>query len=440
MKMTLHEELTPKQKRSIKSDIDLIFSLKGLSFPKTIEDIKQIGFFSPKVNVNNHEIYLSQDGRFALRRICDFIHQSSKYKNLLNYNDIFPGVLSEIERWLKDSLVPDDKEFVEPLDIFFSKQIDNYVFICRVDGLSLDKLDNISIGNKEIRRYDKKLIAEINGVNDDIIDVINKEYSNSLVIVGTERGSSSVAQEKFFHNADLSLSVLRLFSCALYSQAIRRINIRLINNCVHSYGPASSFGWDSKKSLFFNRYFKSEQDFKIGSELLDKLISECFLKELSSLIDKENKNELEDAVVKSLFWVGEAQKDRSLASAWVKLWSCVECFFTLGDEEITEKNARGVSSILVFGGYSHEKYSDYEQLKKKIKEYYDLRSKVVHRAEYTHIDQLLVEELSFIVAWVIITIVALLNRGYTTLAQVQEQAERLDRIKAKPYQANSVDC
>jgi len=157
----------------------------------------------------------------------------------------------------------------------------------------------------------------------------------------------------------------------------------------------------------------------------------CFFKELSNLIDKQERNELEDAVVKSLFWIGEAQKDRSHASAWVKLWSCVECFFTLDNEEITELNARGIASILTFGGYSHEKYGDYEQLKNKIKKYYALRSKVVHRAEYTHIDQLLLEEFSFIVAWVIITMTSLLDRGYTTLAQVKEQAERLDKVKTK---------
>ena len=430
--MTLHEELTPKQKRSIKRDIDLIFSLKGLSFPKTIDDIKEIGFFSPKVKVNKKDIYLSKDGRIALRRICDFIYQTRKYGDALNYNDIFQGVIAEIERWLNDSLVPDDAEFIDPLDILLSKKIDNYTFVCRVDGLSFDKIGNIVIGKKEIKEYDQKLISGVTDVSDVINDAIKKEYSNSLVIVGTEIGSGSVAQEKFYHNAELSLSVLRLYSCALYGSAIHKINIRLINNCAHAYGSASSFGWaDSEKSFIFTRYFRSEEDFKIEPELLNYLISVCFFKELSNLIDKQKRNELEDAVVKSLFWIGEAQKERSHASAWVKLWSCMECFFTLGEEKITELNARGISSILVFGGYSHEKYGDYEQLKKKIKKYYALRSKVVHRAEYTHIDQILLEELSFIVAWVIITMASLLDRGYTTLAQVQEQAERLDKVKTK---------
>jgi len=233
---------------------------------------------------------------------------------------------------------------------------------------------------------------------------------------------------------------LRLYSCALYSQAIHKINIRLINNCANSYGPASSFGWaESEKILTFTRYFKSEQDFKIGTELSDYLVSVCFFRDLSVLIDKQNRNELEEAIVKSLYWIGEAQKDPSHASAWIKLWSCVECFFTLSEEEITEKNARGISSLLVYGGYSHEEYDNYELLKRKIKKFYKLRSKIVHRADYTHIDIILLEELSFIVAWVIITMASLLNRGYTSLSQVQEQAERLDRITTKSNQANSAD-
>jgi hypothetical protein len=430
--MTLHEELPPKQKRSIKRDIDLIFSLKGLSFPKTIDEIKEIGFFSPKVKVNKNEIYLSKDGRVALRRICDFINQTRKYGYVLNYNDIFQGVIAEIERWLNDNLIPDDAEFIDPLDILLSKKIDNYTFVCRVDGLSFDKIDNIVIGKKEIKEYDQKLISGITDVSDGINDAIKKEYSNSLVIVGTERGSTSVAQEKFYHNAELSLSVLRLYSCALYGPAIHKINIRLINNCAHAYGPASSFGWgDSEKSLMFTRYFRSEQDFRIEPELLKYLSSVCFFEKLSNLVDKQTRNELEEAVVKSLFWIGEAQKDRSHASAWVKLWSCVECFFTLSEEEITELNARGISSILVFGGYKYEEYGNYGQLKRKIRKYYELRSKVVHRAEYTHIDQILLEDFSLMVAWVIITMASLLDRGYTTLAQVQEQAERLDKVKTK---------
>jgi len=110
----------------------------------------------------------------------------------------------------------------------------------------------------------------------------------------------------------------------------------------------------------------------------------------------------------------------------------MECFFTLGDKGITELNARGISSILVYGGYSHEKFGDYKQLKKTIKNYYKLRSRAVHRAEYTHIDEVLLDKFSSIAAWIVITMASLLiNRGYTTLSQVQEEAVRLDGLARK---------
>jgi len=429
--MTLYEELSPKQKRSIRRDIELIISLKGLSFPKTIDEFKEIGFFPPSFKVKEREIYLSKDGQIALRRICDFIHQTKKYNDLLNYNDIFKVIIAEIERWINNKLIPDDAEFIEPLDLLLLKKIDNYTFFCRVEGILFENIDSIIIGKYEIKKYDPMLIFGINDAND-LTNVIKKEYGEALVIIGTERGSKSVAQEKFYHNADLSLCVLGLYSCVLYDSAIRKLNIRLINNCAHAYGAASSFGWgNSERSLIFTRHFRSEQDMKIDQELMNYMSAECFFEMLSSLIGKEQNNDLENAILKSLFWIGEAQKDRSHASAWIKLWSSMECFFTLGDTEITELNAKGISSILLYGGYSHQEFGNYDQLKKKIKKYYKLRSKVVHRAEYTHIDAVLLDEFSFIAAWIIIAMASLLDRGYTTLSQVQKEAVRLDGLGKK---------
>jgi len=324
------------------------------------------------------------------------------------------------------------------LEILLSQKIDDYSYVCRIEGITFDDVDNIIIGNRNIRKYNTDIITDLSDVTDIIGEAINKEYKGRLIVVGSEKGSSSVSKEKFFHHAEQSLCVLRLFSCALYGQAIHRTNIRLVNNCAHAFGPASCFGWlEATRSISFTRYLRSDQDFEINKELLDYLTEECFFAELSSLIDKQNRTELEDSVVKSIFWLGEAQKDSSHASAWVKLWSCIECFFTLDNDEITEKNARGISSILIFGGYLYDKYSDYDKIKKKIKNFYKLRSKIVHRAEYTNIDAILLEELSFIVAWVIIAMVSLVERGYTNLCQIQEQAERLDKISAKSNHANS---
>ncbi|MCP3940546.1 MAG: hypothetical protein GY710_03575 [Desulfobacteraceae bacterium] len=142
MNNIIYDQLLAKQRRSIRRDISLIFSLKGLSFPKTFAEVEEIGYFSPKVTINNKEIYLTKDGIIALRRICDFISQTKEYKDYLSYNDIFQEVIAEIERWMTDKLIPDEAEFLAPLELLISKKIDKFTFFCRVDGISIEKFDS----------------------------------------------------------------------------------------------------------------------------------------------------------------------------------------------------------------------------------------------------------------------------------------------------------
>jgi len=86
---SLINELDSKKIRTITRDINTIFSLKGLAFPKTIDEVKEIGFFAPKVKVSSHESFLSIRGQGTLRRICDIISQCEKFNSLLDYIDKF---------------------------------------------------------------------------------------------------------------------------------------------------------------------------------------------------------------------------------------------------------------------------------------------------------------------------------------------------------------
>jgi hypothetical protein len=387
--MDLYEELIPKQKRMIARDIGVITSLKGQRLLRTLEDFKEVSFFSSKLTVKGKEIYLSVDGEASLQRICDITYGSKKYSELLDYNDISQSVLAELGRWHSNGLIPSGEEFIKELDQLLSKTIKKFYFTCRVDGIYLDKVASIRIGQRDVRIYNSTDLDSMSAVRESTKKIIDKEYDGSLVIAGTENGSKAVALEKFYHNAEFSLSILRLYSCALLKQAIHKVNIRLINNCAHSYGAASCFGQeDSTKNLIFTRYFKSTEDFKLETELLDYLGAELFFDNLSSLVDKESKNDLENAIVKSLYWIGEAQKDHSNPSAFIKLWSALECFFTPGGDKIAERNASGISCMMIFGDFHHEQYEDYKQLKKKIKNYYKLRSKVVHNAEFSQINDI----------------------------------------------------
>ncbi len=429
--MNKSASFTNKEKRIIDRELKTIFSKKGVFLPITSEDFKNINFLSPRFNFNNKEVYFSKSGEESILRICDIIYNRGYYHELINYNDAYQNIINEIEKWFSYDLELNSDNFISGLNKRLGLIIKNYNFACKVSGIKFDGISSLLIGGKELKIYDSDIIKDM-VVRDTLKESINKDYFEKLIIIGKESGSESVAIEKFYHNSEIVLSLLRLYSCAIDGIAINKIDISLINNKTKLYGPSSCIYWDDiEDDLKFIRYFRKNQDFEINDELLNYLNEYMFFKEFSEIIDKEERNELEDAVIKSIYWIGEAQKEHSNSSSWIKLWSALECYFTLGTDEITEKNARGISAMLVFGGFKHPEYDDYGLVKNKIKKYYKLRSKVVHHAEYLHIDDKDMKDMAFMAAWVVINMVALTTRGYTKLSQISEQAERLDNIERK---------
>ena len=116
---------------------------------------------------------------------------------------------------------------------------------------------------------------------------------------------------------------------------------------------------------------------------------------------------------------------------FIKLWSCAECFFAIGKTDITEANARGIATTLTFAGYRVLDPKDYPKFKRRLKSLYDLRSRAVHRAEFVLVKNSDLEEFSEWVAWFVISMAALAERGYKTLSAINEQAVRLDAISIR---------
>lgn len=433
--MTLVSKMTAKQLRSIRRDIKIIFSKKGVTFPKTTEEFKELGMFPPKIVYKNKDIYLSKLGIDSLKRITTFICEIDEYSVLLDFSDVFKSVKTEIDHWISNDSIPDENEFLVSLEKRLCASVDIFTYLCKIDGIAIDGLASLKLGNKTIEVFSNSCLSNLKLPFPDLYEIVDKEYSGSLVIKGEERGSGDVSLSRFYFHCESYLSLLSVYSCAIYKEAITRAKILLVNNCSIAWGPASTVGWrNSDCNVVFKRYFKSAEDINFDKELLDYLNSTCFFSESASLIEKQQRNELEEAVVKAVYWFGEAQRDQFGASKWIKLWTCLECFFTLksDSDKITESNARGIASLLLFGGYNIDEFGDYSHLKSKIKQFYSSRSKIIHNADYAHIDGKSLRELSYMVAWVIIVVVSLLTKGYSTKPQIKEQADRFDKITIKP--------
>jgi hypothetical protein len=107
--------------------------------------------------------------------------------------------------------------------------------------------------------------------------------------------------------------------------------------------------WDvggDNPSVAYN--WGGEQDLAFKPEMIAHLNQHCFLTQLASLQERPDRSQVEDAIIRSLYWFADAYRDRNPTMQFIKLWSCVECFFAIDKEQITELNARGMAVMLTF--------------------------------------------------------------------------------------------
>lgn len=422
-----------KQQRLIKNDLQLLFSPRAFS-QASIEEWKRLGIHSLAREIkvkSGGSILLSDEGYSAIRQISDLILELPSFADSVSMGDALTTVKAAYNGWFLKGLVPDGQEFMDPILQELAAKVKDYEHLIKVEGIDLKDQNLIELGSIRIQRSDETVLK---GVQFNALDParIEKTFESSIWLIGKTRGTKAVAQERFEMQVLMTVGVLAVCAAVLFQDAFRRSRVHPL---ISIGGPADAITllmWEQGGgSPSISRKWGREQDLPLDAASVEHLNKECFLKELASLPDRDQRTELQDAIVRSLYWIADAHSDRNPPMMFVKLWSSLECFFSIGREGITESNARGIASILAFGGSGIVAPGDYDAIKRRVKELYKLRSKAVHSAKFDHIETTDVDELARWVGWVIITMVSLSEHGYRTLRQVNEQTVRLDQ-KSKP--------
>lgn len=234
----------------------------------------------------------------------------------------------------------------------------------------------------------------------------------------------------------IAVGILGVCGAVLYRGAIWRSRVRAVISPHEHRKAISLLRWESGgDGPSITRRLGREQDLPLNAESVAYVTNEYFLRQMASLPDRKDRTEVQDAIIHALYWFADAYGDRNPTMQFVKLWSCAECFFAIEKEEVTELNAKGIAAILAFAGFRVVEVKEYPDFKSRVKHLYELRSKAVHRAEFGHIEVSDLEDLSRWVAWIIISMMALSERGYRTLPQVKEQISRLDLLISGPGKA-----
>jgi hypothetical protein len=421
-----YSAMTPKQKRIIERDLETLFSPRAFLPKLTIEDIKQLGPFHPNIKYKNRTIFLSEKGRAALRRLRDLISDIRVLAGSVSNSDIYTQVQRSYNDWVERELQPNGHEFTEEVIDSLLAIVKNYEFLILLEGIGLEDQYVLELGSVRIQRSDRALLENVKFEGNLDIDSIYEQFKNSLWLIGSITGSADIAAEKFKYLVILTVGILAVCGAILFKGAIWRSRIRPMISPLEHQRPVSSLRWEKGgNGPTLSRKWGEKQDLPLGSESIAYLKEQCFLNQLSSLLDKSDCTELEDAIIRSLYWFADAYRDPNEIMQFLKLWTCAECFFSIG-EGLTELNAKGIAVILTYSGYNIADIRDYAALKKSIKRLYRLRSKALHRAHFGHIGIEDLNNLSYWIAWVIISMVALIEKGYKTLHQVHEQISRLD--------------
>lgn len=420
-----------KQKRIVEREVEVLFSVSAFLRSPTIDELMCLGPFHPSIKYKNGTLFMSKKGIAALKRLNELISGLPELSCNVSVHEIQNQVFQYYSDCLGKALQPTGQEFVDEIIDYLLRQVKHYEFLVKVEGINLCKLDSLSLGSFRIQRSDPLLFDHIAFEGNLDREKIYSQFKDCLWLIGSVEGSSDVAFERFDYQAVLIVGILGLCGAILYKGSIWRTRVRVVTSSFENRDIVKSLKWEkggSNPSISYN--WGVEQDLLFNAENISYLSEQCFLERLSTLPDLENRSQLEDAILRATYWFADAYKDRNPVMQFVKLWTCAECFFAIGKEKITELNAMGIASILVFGGYRVIEVDNYMELKRKVKHFYDMRSRAIHRAEFTHVDLKDLNEFSYWIAWVVISIVALTEQGYKTLSQVHEQILRLDNINS----------
>lgn len=419
--------MTPKERRIIKGDLAILFSAKALLVLETIEEWKAVGFFHPQIRTESTSHPLSEAGIAALRRITDVIQTVPELRDSCSADEIAQQVHDSYEGWIVRLQQPDIDEFIVSCTQPLLSQVLERMHLVNLQGLQLSDMDRLDLGAVFICKPDATLLKEVQFGGAITEEWIMRDFADGLWLIGRSSGSPKTSLARFDHHAILVIGMLAVYGAILYEGSIWNSHLRTGLSPQRQSNTTAVFRWDSTgANPTVQRSWGSDRALPLNPSVITYLRTECFLDELSNLPSKKDKTEVEEAILRALYWFADAHGDRNITMRFIKLWSCVECFFALTRDGITEANVRGIAITLTFAGYQVGSVEEYPKLKRRLKELYALRSRAVHRAEFDGVQLQDLQDLSRWVGWVVISMAALAQRGYSFLKQIKEQTERLD--------------
>ncbi|WP_445114630.1 hypothetical protein [Acinetobacter sp. WZC-1] len=413
-----------KEHRIINRMLDSIFQAKAFVKINTFDDIKNLEcIISQELKLSsNKSMYMTLATRKIMVEVTEKLLIYYELQDAITFSELYSVVKRHYENRL--SLSEDNKNMIEEIHSKAKKEIKNFNYIACCEGISFEEVGFLDCGNYRVIQSDEDIFRRAYGKDD--VNFFNR-MNKYLWIQGKEIGSQKKSAEKFHYISNILTGFIGVCTQTINERLILDYRIQVLNSFSGQKISSPSLSWlDEKEGGTFLYDSINFREIKLTSEIINYFNNNLFFNNFFQALQKDSQNEIEEAVIKAVYWFSEATKDNNNTMKFIKLWSCVECFFSIGKESISESNAKGLASILVYGGFQIYSVEEYKILKKHIKNLYTKRSKALHRAYWAEIDEVDVVNLANWSAWLIINVLALkVLLNYTKLKEIIEQAKRL---------------
>ncbi|MCC4608772.1 hypothetical protein LL967_12930 [Xanthomonas campestris pv. zinniae] len=430
-------KINNKAMRKIDHSLGRMYNGIGpVKFSKEAEDSRDA--LARMIQLSRHRILEFTEAGFSeFRDIVKNIHSMQILGQDASYSDIWGATKSVIESLLSEDKRPDDgSELVQLVREKIAPDVIKRSFAISVYGIHLEANQPVKLGDFTLIPPTMESLRAV-GLPVDIEHLPNSKdnpVSRSIanlgqdpLIVGQVTGTSEVAEARFRSRAELLMGLLAVFVGANYENGATGFRFGIRYSSETALGKATYFSWtEHSEEATVHMVFASGQLLKLN-DFEEKLFDQGLFERGIRAIEMESRNELEEAMVKALYWFWDAQRDVVPVMQFVKYWSCVETFFST-KESVVRSVSTGLATVLVAGGGDFFRPDEYVSLKRRITKLYAMRCRALHGASYQHVTSRDVADMSQWTAWMLLIMTSLLQRGYSSPESVKFQTERLDAI------------
>lgn len=419
-----------------------LINRKNFCYPETIDEFKTFNFFSPKVSFQKRDWYFKEKSRKRLVEFLNTLYEIPEINISFSYHTVYIRTIKYINKALYLKLIKnetiDPQNYIKQLVKHILKLRKKYIFIRTIEGIDIKEIKSFHIADIEISIYSEEYeqnfmdkYREFNNENNyfdiSIIPYIRKNYSDKVCILATANGDREKAEEISLRKIKRGINVIRfLFCCVGGYKLIDRnaIKINLFDEAYHS-SEKLIFIDDSTKTigLSIGTGRKVSEKFILNSNKIKDIKEHYFYNDIEDIILKDkNRNELEDVILSSIYWVGEAQNELDTESAFLKYWTALETiFFNSENDGSTESIAKGISALICGSGYTTVSLKDIDQIYTSAKKLYKKRSKIIHRGKQDCVLPKELNEVCKYATWSTLSLFSLRAVGHKELKKLKNQ-------------------